>query len=61
MKEVKVAEYAQQRQLAGPAGEEELELLAESPEMKLRDRVGQLAKSNPEKSQQLIKGWLNEK
>lgn len=62
MKEVKVAEYAQQRQLAGSAqGEEELELLAESPEMRLRDRVGQLAKSNPEKSQQLIKGWVNEK
>ncbi len=59
MKEVKVAEYAQQ-QLSGPAGEEELELLAESPDMRLRDRVEQLAKSNPEKSQQLIKGWLNE-
>ncbi len=60
MKEVKIAEFIQQQQLPGPAEEEELELLADSSEAKLRERVAQLAKNDPVRSKQLLKGWLNE-
>lgn len=61
MKQVKVTEYSQRR-LPGIAqtGIDDLELLTDSPEMRLRDKVAELAKNNPERSQQLLKGWLNE-
>ena len=38
---------------------EELEFVTESPEVKLRESVEKLARSNPERSQQLLKGWVN--
>ena len=62
MRGIKITEYVKQEQLSSPPGEgkaEELEFLPESPEMKLRDSVARLAKSNPERSHQLLKGWVN--
>jgi flagellar M-ring protein FliF len=62
MKSMKITEYVKQRELPGSPAEgkmEELEFLTESPEIKLREGVAKLAKSNTERSQQLLKGWLN--
>jgi flagellar M-ring protein FliF len=62
MKGIKITEYVKQEQLPGSPIEgkvEELEFVTESPEIKLRESVAKLAKSNPERSQQLLKGWVN--
>jgi flagellar M-ring protein FliF len=62
MKGIKVTEYVKQQRLSSPPTEgkmEELEFFTESPEMQLRESVARLAKSNPERSHQLLRGWVN--
>ncbi|MFH1077497.1 MAG: flagellar basal-body MS-ring/collar protein FliF [Pseudomonadota bacterium] len=63
MKEVHVSEIMEQRQIPEMMqgeGRSRTELLTATPEKNIRDEIAQLTKANPERSQQLIKGWLGQ-